>query len=202
MARQSSNLIPELIKYITVVGGLETGESQHIQSPSSTANNTFSVFNAQATNNMHLPRLLLAAVSALPAVNAWHVEMIQRHRDGDTRGAMTYDSGSVFYDRDFNGGCRDRRLPSVLEFCLDFANARGHFIQEDNRKLCLRPVGDYPMWIRDADPNQLIYSRWEKVACTWRLANETDVEEADLNTPLLAPTPIGEEYQPFGTAGK
>ncbi|SPO06929.1 uncharacterized protein DNG_09623 [Cephalotrichum gorgonifer] len=155
---------------------------------------------AQPTSNtMHLPKFLLATL-AVPAVNAWHIEMIAQNYDA--RGAFFDNSGSSYIDRDFNDGCYDRRIPSIVEFCVDWARRRGHLVQDignQSVKYCFHTVRD--SWLRGNGPEQsqgaMYYYRWEPTECTWPTARDASVVEGDLSTPLVLPSSPGPEFEPF-----
>lgn len=148
---------------------------------------------------MHLPKFLLATLT-VPAVSAWHIDMIGVNYDA--RGAFTDNSNNRYIDRDFNDGCDNRRLPGINYLCMDWAKRRGHIVQDNGSqsfRYCFRTVRDE--WIRGNGPDMslgaMYYYRWEPTDCTWPTARDASVVVANSSTPLELPSLPGPEFEPF-----
>ena len=102
-------------------------------------------------------------------------------------------ASSFGYSGHFNAneGCRSSPGPSgMLELCMDWGNARGHFYFIDQPKRCIARS----FVTRTMDLPQIWFDIWDEVGCAWRMADPqtlTNVTESPAATvPEVAAPPV------------
>ncbi len=115
---------------------------------------------------LHLPLLLTSLASTCTAdymrafrptasVCLWRLNQSQFQTDYGT------------YVVDASDGCRTSGVPAMVEFCVDWPRARGHFRFNGQGKRCMRwtSTSTYPCGTFLGDYTEV--SMWTEVACTW-----------------------------------
>lgn len=80
-------------------------------------------------------------------------------------GTWFNDFGYTWNQINFDEGCRSPGVTNVREFCIDWGNARGHFIADWGEKHCMRL--DSERVIREGDISSIYQTFWKPTSCTW-----------------------------------
>jgi hypothetical protein len=80
-------------------------------------------------------------------------------------GTWFNDFGYKWSGINFDEGCRAPGVTNVREFCIDWGNARGHFISDWGEKHCMRL--DREEAIREGDYSSTYQTYWKPTSCNW-----------------------------------
>ncbi|KAK4155838.1 hypothetical protein C8A00DRAFT_31281 [Chaetomidium leptoderma] len=83
-----------------------------------------------------------------------------------TASADKFKTANGVYDVDASNGCRGTSVPGMIEFCVDWPNARAHFkFAGWTGKSCLKETSH--SWETCGDYSDCANSYFTPVKCTW-----------------------------------